>query len=521
MNNTDFKNLVLLIFNQTLGIRPRHNERSGQYVEFFHSYQLGRDIEKIEKNEPLPEPEIYVSVINQFFQSDTDMCIQKTTQLLELLMSNKYIDHIEGPDILTKCDKNTLSIYQDLILDLWHHYYNQYSTNHIQPYRIPVDMIDKIIDEYVKFRLPVTLEFYQQRIDDITELLQTNKANDLFKNIKTEYIHFFKNVLDNDSFYTLSHNETITFMNTLYSISDILDKMHHVDAYRINLEVLNFLNRIYDDNFINISVNDIRRIQGSIYGIAIENSNLSLQGNIKLTKNNNIVRIEDNDTSITQKEKLDMCLTALKNLLQNIHLTKLNSSLDEEIYINVYENRLLRNRPISEEEITALYVLSRIYANIATCYLQYIRHDLSSREDPVELCEEYHKNSGYIRNLIVRITKKMYGENSSQYNEVLCFLADHYHSLATFYFYIHEYSKTILIRMALYHFYMYVNLKEKAHQQLDLMPIDKVAYMYYKDLDMNFKRYKKDFLYFHYTEPDSYESVKNLMSEYHIYKKFI
>lgn len=65
MNNTDFKNLVLLIFNQTLGIRPRHNERSGQYVEFFRSYQLVRDIEKIEKNEPLPEPEIYVSVINR------------------------------------------------------------------------------------------------------------------------------------------------------------------------------------------------------------------------------------------------------------------------------------------------------------------------------------------------------------------------------------------------------------------------------------------------------------------------
>lgn len=163
-------------------------------------------------------------------------------------------------------------------------------------------MINEIIDVYMEFRLPVTLEFYQQRIDDITELLQTNKANDLFNNIKTEYVHFFKNVLDNDSFYTLSHNETITFMNTLYSISDILDKMHHVDAYRINLEVLNFLNRIYDDNFINISVNDIRRIQGSIYGIAIENSNLSLQGNIKLTKNNNIVRIEDNDTSVTQKK---------------------------------------------------------------------------------------------------------------------------------------------------------------------------------------------------------------------------
>jgi len=288
-------------------------------------------------------------------------------------MINKYIDHIEGPDILTKCDKNTLSIYQDLILDLWHHYYDQYSTNHIQPYRIPVDMINKIIDEYVKFRLPVTLEFYQQRIDDITELLQTNKANDLFKNIKTEYIHFFKNVLDNDSFYTLSQEETITFMNTLYSISDILDKMHHEDAYRINLEVLNFLNQINDDDFVNVSVNDIRKIQGSIYGIMIENSGQSLQGNIKLSKNNNIVRIENHNTSITKKEKMDMCLTALKNLLQNAHLNKLNSNLDEEIYITVYENRLLRKRSISEEEINALYVLSRIYANIATCYLQYIK----------------------------------------------------------------------------------------------------------------------------------------------------
>lgn len=518
MNNMDFKDLVLIIFNQTLGIRPRHNERSGLYEDLFPSYQLGRDIDKIEKNEPFPKPEIYVSALKRFFQSDTDMCIQKTTQLLELLMINKYIDHIEGPDILTKCDKNTLSLYQDLILDLWHHYYDQYSTNHIQPYRIPVDMINKIIDEYVKFRLPVTLEFYQQRIDDITELLQTNKANDLFKNIKTEYIHFFKNVLDNDSFYTLSQEETITFMNTLYSISDILDKMHHEDAYRINLEVLNFLNQIYDDNFKNVSIYDIRRIQGSIYGIMIENSNQSLQGNIKLSKNNNIVRIEDYKTPITQKEKMDMCLTALKNLLQNTHLNKLNSSLDEEIYITVYENRLLRKRSISEEEINALYVLSRIYANIATCYLQYIKYDLSTREDPVELCEEYHNKSGYVRNLIVRITKKMYGENSTQYNEALYFLADHYHSMATFYFYIHENSKTILIRMALYHFYTHIGLKEKAHMQLDLIPIDQHVD---NNFDMIFTRYKKDFAYLSYTEPDSYEAVKNLISEYQIYKKFI
>ena len=44
MNNIDFKNLVLIIFNQTLGILTYHNDRSGLYEDLFSSYQLGRDI---------------------------------------------------------------------------------------------------------------------------------------------------------------------------------------------------------------------------------------------------------------------------------------------------------------------------------------------------------------------------------------------------------------------------------------------------------------------------------------------
>ena len=44
--NERFKNLVIIIFNQTLGILTYHNERSGLYVNLFPSYQLGRDIKK-------------------------------------------------------------------------------------------------------------------------------------------------------------------------------------------------------------------------------------------------------------------------------------------------------------------------------------------------------------------------------------------------------------------------------------------------------------------------------------------
>mgnify|MGYP006925953614 FL=1 len=192
-------------------------------------------------------------------------------------------------------------------------------------------ILDSIIQKYTKFRLPVILDFYRQRIPDIIELLRIKKPDDLYESIETEYIYFFKNVLDNKSFYTLPREESILFMNTLYAISDILDKVHHKDSYRINLEILDFFNRIHCDDFTCIGVDDIRKIQGCIYAIAIETTNESIQGNIKLTRNGNLIRVENGYQPITQKEKLDMCDKALRNLLKNQALKKLDSNSDEEI----------------------------------------------------------------------------------------------------------------------------------------------------------------------------------------------
>lgn len=275
LNNESFKNLVLIIFNQTLGILPYHNERNGLYVNFFPSYQLGRDLKKIEQNKPLPNPGIYVSAINDFFDSEPSICIEKTTQLLEQLVSNGYIQNLNGPDILSKCDKNTLDTYHKLILDIWNHYYTQYSQTsniNIEAYSMSQSILDAIIEKYTKFRLPVILDFYRQRIPDIIDLLRTKKPNDLYESIETEYVYFFKNVLDNKSFYTLSREESTLFMNTLYAISDILDKTHHMDSYRINLEILDFFNRIHCDDFSNIGIDDIKKIQGCIYAISIEST---------------------------------------------------------------------------------------------------------------------------------------------------------------------------------------------------------------------------------------------------------
>lgn len=63
------------------------------------------------------------------------------------------------------------------------------------------------------------------------------------------------------------------------------------------------------------------------------------------------------------------------------------------------------------------------------------------------------KGQDIYSNLIIRITKKMYGETSSEYKESLYFLAAHYHSIATKYFYIEKYADSIAIRSVLYSFY--------------------------------------------------------------------
>lgn len=533
LTNESFKDLVLIIFNQTLGILTYHNERSGLYKNLFPSYQLGRDIKNIEQNKPLPNPGIYVSAINEFFHCEPSICIEKTTQLLEQLVSKGYIQNLNGPDILSKCDKNTLSTYHKLIIDIWNHYYTQYSSTtnaFIEAYSMSQGILDTIIQKYTKFRLPVILDFYRQRIPDIIELLRTKKPDDLYESIETEYVYFFKNVLDNKSFYTLSREERILFMNTLYSISDILDKAHHKDSYRINLEVLDFFNRIHCDDFINIGVNDIRKIQGCIYAISIETTSESTQGNIALTRNGNLVRI-DNYQPITQKEKLDMCDKALRNLLKNRILKKLNSYFDEELYITVYENRLQRNRSVTHEEINELYVLSLVYSNIAACTLQYIKHgiDISTKyNDYVEICETYHERSGYIRNLIVRITKKIYGENSADHMESLHFLAAHYHSVATRYFYMKKYADSIAIRSVLYTFYTTLGLKEKARIQLELAPVTLYeenaggnAQLYTRATKQFFANHKKNFSYLYTTKEQTYDVFKELVNEYHIYKKFL
>lgn len=169
-----------------------------------------------------------------------------------------------------------------------------------------------------------------------------------------------------------------------------------------------------------------------------------------------------------------MCDKALRNLLKNQTLKKLDANFEEELYITVYENRLQRNRTFSSEEINELYVLSLVYSNIAACTLQYIKQgiDISTKyNDYVEVCETYHERSRYIRNLIVRITKKVYGESSCYYTDALHFLATYYHSVATRYFYMKKYAEAIAIRSVLHTFYTSLGLKEKARMQLELAPI--------------------------------------------------
>ena len=531
MQNMKFYNLVIIIFNQTFGIKKDKNEeRHGAFPDLFPTYQLRRDLEDISHGKPIRDSSIYIAAINRFFNSDNPQCIDKTTILIERLESEGYLSGLSGVDISTKCDQNTLSIYNKLILDIWNYYYSQYLSDTRESgevYSISQSVLDSIICEYSKYRLPVSLEFYQQRLPDIIALKNKKNPDSLYTSIETEYVYFFKNVLENNLFYTLSREDRTIFFNTLYSLSDILDQIHHKDSYRINLELLTFFNGIYADNYNNICVDDIRRIQGCIYAISIENTNASLQGNMKLTRSNNITRIDTSYKPITITEKLDLCSTALKNLLFNKKLQPLDNCFQEECYIPLYENRLRRRRDIKKDEIENLRVLSLIYSNIAACTLQYVKNkiDLDTHYDKyIEICELYHERSGYIRNLIVRITKNIYGEKSSEYKDALLFLAAYYHSVATRYFYMKKFAKSIVIRSVLYSFFMSLDLKEKAHTQLELAPVDIYEQnggnnIYSNTTEEFFMTHSKNFYYLSTYKLMPYNDFKMLVNEYKRYKE--
>lgn len=77
-----FYNLVLIIFNQTFGIKKNKNEeRFGASPKLFPTYQLGRDLRAIQAGKKLNDVSIYIDAINDFFELPHEECIEKTTQI--------------------------------------------------------------------------------------------------------------------------------------------------------------------------------------------------------------------------------------------------------------------------------------------------------------------------------------------------------------------------------------------------------------------------------------------------------
>lgn len=527
-----FKELAQIIFGKTLGIDRWHNERTGLYMDFFSSYQLGRDIKKISIEKKFTEPEIYICALNEFFNKGEKDCIDKTISLINTLLEEEYFNEPEDFNMLFKCNSDTISIYHEFIIGLWNYYYNRYEEgveeSDIEAYRAPDNILKKIEKKYVRHGLPVNLEFYKKKLPDIQELLNVNNPKELYKSIKTEYVCLFKDVIENNSFYNLSYLESCVFIDTLYAISDLLDRTHHVDSYSINLEILDFFNRIHADDFKYISLDDIRKIQGCIYAIAIEITEQSIKGNIKLTRNHNLARIESGFSPITHEKKIDMCEQALRNLLKHNKLKKLDNCMKEDYQITSLENKLKKKIYINPSEIKEIYVLSLVYSNIAACKLQYIRRNLSTRteyEDILDKYKDYNKYSAYIRGLIVRITKKFEGEDSDEYKDALLFLASHYHSTATLCYYTKEYGYCIAIRSILFDFYYNMNFKDKARMQLELSPIELFekdngdADLYSKKVKSLLEGEEEYLSYLYSNKLPQYEEFKELTNVYENSKK--
>lgn len=165
----------------------------------------------------------------------------------------------------------------------------------------------------------------------------------------------------------------------------------------------------------------------------------------------------------------------MENLLKNENIQNLNENLKDSIFLEEYEDKLVRNRlRFNDIELNNLLVLSLLYSNIATIHLQFLIHSKDSDYNirrHKDYCETYHINSQYLRSLLVRINRAMYGIESNKYKDSVYYLSNFFHSLATQYYYQRNYTSCIAIRSVLYLYYLNeLKSNEKAIKQFSLTP---------------------------------------------------
>lgn len=522
MTNLEFCELIKLIFHEAFQIRTYKNrERKGACSDLFSTYQLGRDLKLVEDGEPIVKPSLYHGAIIEFYQGPTDFCILRTSLLFERLVKEGYIICSDTGDIINKCEKNTLVMYKDLLTDIWNYYFTAYSRNelpNIQTYCVPQELSDKIILQYSKDRYGLNLNYFYEIREELKQQMETKSPDNISI---TRIIDTFKSLLRDKTYYALTEEEKALFIEALYTLSDILDKIHHEDAYSINLEILQFYNNLHKDDFTNIDINHVRKIQGCIYAIAIDPNESSCSGDMELTEHNNLSCKTYNPKTISKAEKYDICLAALTNLLKHNRLSKRHSSIEMNDY-DSYETKIYRKRSFTEAEIQELYVLSLIYSNIAAIHLQYVK--LGSRIDHMEKCIEYQRHSGGIRELLVRINKNMYGTDSTQHRESVNALLNFFNTVATRFYYKNNYSYATAIRAVLYSHFLSVQNKGKANMQLDLAPIAQLEQnnggsdSFNTALQQFQTDYKKHLKHLSFNTIPSYDEFSSLVKQYQNYK---
>lgn len=448
-------------------------------IDSFRSNHLKKDLDIISKGESdIPNPNKYELTIKEFFklspkspQTSHDLA----EQLLTTLINKSYCQ------VDTDSRKNwSIDQYITIFTNCWKSYHTNYR-HAIGLDHEPQRQVEITVSDHA---LPADITVYEKKMNLFLETRKeinfdhlTNIEERLRRNIESDYDLFFKKTLFNNNQgivddLTASHRSQ--FFYTLYEISDILDKLDHEDACKVNLELLSFFNKYYQDDYVSssspISIDDIRRIQGCTYAIAVRNTQNPTHNHIVLSENNNLIYCRNENggvvDNVPSEEKFNICLTALTTLLKN---KKLSDILDKINWDDANPFQSINVSPTEEkrELISILQVLSLIFNNIATIHLQFIKF---LREDN-GCYSEYHEKSRLLRNLIIELTKDFYGMDSDEYKDAVRSLASSYNSLATFFYYKENYAKTIIIRSILYQYYKRMELDQLANNNLMNSPI--------------------------------------------------
>lgn len=300
-----------------------------------------------------------------------------------------------------------------ILTHLWHYYYDGLCE---KKEKLTPCNIDNYIQELAQSNLVARLEVEDfreaQRIVDKIRIKDVKEDPD---KVELIYSIFIKKFIETDMT-GLPQEEFDAFIDVVYYLSDIFDQTNDVRSYNLQAVALNSLNKYYGDDFSNIDKDNIRRLIGFIYGItiAVKNNNTRSSYYIRLSENGNIITTKEEKYEETQDEpleKLDICYTAMKNVVDCHYLKKMklgkSSSKDVLKQKQDYYKSGKYSKQYFSDELLERLELAALWSSDMAAIHKVINEKGGDRNNyHLNNAKKLHEYCGEVRLLLVKVYKK-------------------------------------------------------------------------------------------------------------------